>query len=143
MSNFMKSPGCVCFSSHSLHIPFESNNMKSTSIPSLKKRFLKFSLLALLFFGLIIGWLGFGEHGFIHLYRMEEERQAYVEKIRELERKNQELLKEIHLLRNDKEYIESLARRELGLIKDNEILYRFVLKGGPAAADNKVRKKIP
>ena len=97
----------------------------------------------MLFFGLIIGWLGFGEHGFIHLYRMEEERLAYVKKIQELERKNQELLKEIDLLRHDKEYIESLARRELGLIKDNEILYRFVHKDPPESGDKKVRKKVP
>ena len=78
-----------------------------------QKRFFKFSFIAVLFFGLIIGWLGFGEHGFIHLYRMEEERLVYVEKIRKLERKNQELLKEINLLRNDKEYIECMPKTRL------------------------------
>ena len=41
-----------------------------------KKGFLKITLFTLLFLGLMIAWLGFGERGFIHLYRMEKERQA-------------------------------------------------------------------
>jgi cell division protein FtsB len=90
-----------------------------------KKGFLKFSFIALLFLGLIVAWLGFGERGFIHLYRMEEDRRAHLERIRKLEKENQELLEEIKRLRTDKEYLESVARKELGLIKDNEILYRF------------------
>ena len=75
--------------------------------------------------GLIVAWLGFGQRGFIHLYKMEKERQAYIEKIGLLERENQRLLDEINRIRSDKEYLESYARRELGLLKDNEILYRF------------------
>jgi len=89
------------------------------------KSFLKFSFLALIFLGLIAAWLGFGERGFIHLYRMEKDRQAYLLKIERLEKENQQLLEEINRLRSDKAYIESVARRELGLIKDNETIYRF------------------
>ena len=90
-----------------------------------KRGFLNLTLL-ILFLGLIIGWLGFGERGFIHLYKMEKEREVYLERIGKLERENQSLLEEIKRLRTDKEHIESLARRELGLIKEDEILYRFV-----------------
>lgn len=91
-----------------------------------KKGFLKFSFLALLFLGLIVAWLGFGERGFIHLYRMEKERQAHLQRISNLEKKNQTLLEEIKRLRSDKKYLESIARKELGLVKDNEVLYRFL-----------------
>jgi cell division protein FtsB len=90
-----------------------------------KKDFFKISLITLIFLGLIIAWLAFGERGFIHLYRMEKERQVYQEKIRELEKANQELLEQIERLRNDEDYIESEARRELGLVRENEIIYRF------------------
>lgn len=90
-----------------------------------KKRFVKFSFAAILLLGLLVAWLGFGQRGFIYLYRMEKERQAYLERIKKLEKENHELLEEIHQLRTDSEYVESVARRELGLIKDNEILYRF------------------
>jgi cell division protein FtsB len=89
------------------------------------KNFLKFSLLALLFLGLILAWLGFGERGFIHLYRMDRERQTYLEKINELERENRELLDEIQRLRSDREYVENLGRREMGLVKEDEVMYRF------------------
>ena len=90
-----------------------------------KKDFLKISLITLLSLGLIVAWLAFGERGFIYLYRMEKERQAYLEKIRKLEEANNELLEEINKLRNDKEYIEEVARKELGLVRENEVIYRF------------------
>jgi cell division protein FtsB len=89
-----------------------------------KTGFLKFTLL-ILFLGLIVGWLGFGKRGFVHLHKMEKERDVYLEKIGRLEVEKQSLLDEIKRLQTDKEHIESIARREWGLIKDNEILYRF------------------
>jgi cell division protein FtsB len=90
------------------------------------KRVLTFSWLILLFLGLIVAWLGFGEGGFIRLYRMEKERQTHLDRIQDLEKKNRELLEEIERLREDAAYMESLGRRELGLLKDDEVLYRFV-----------------
>ena len=106
-----------------------------------KKGFLKFSFITLLFLALIVAWLGFGERGFIHLYRMEKERQAYLARIRHLEKQNQQLLGQIDQLRTDKDYIESVARRELGLVKDNEIIYKIsrehVTKKPTQKTDNK------
>jgi cell division protein FtsB len=92
------------------------------------KGVLKFSLLALLFLGLVAAWLGFGERGFIHLYRMDRERQTYLDRINALERENRELLDEIQRLRSDREYVENLGRRELGLVKEDEVMYRFGTK---------------
>jgi cell division protein FtsB len=89
------------------------------------KNILKFSMLALLFLGLVAAWLGFGERGFIHLYRMDRERQTYLEKIGRLESENRELLDEIERLRSDREYVENLGRREMGLVKEDEVVYRF------------------
>ena len=85
----------------------------------------KISFFVLVFFGLIVAWLAFGERGLVHLYRMERERQTHLEKIHRLEAENRKLMEEIDRMRTDRDYIESVARRELGLIKDNEILYRF------------------
>ena len=70
-------------------------------------------------------WLGFSEHGFVHLYRTEMERQAYTERIRQLTEENQALLVEIDRLRTDKKYIESVARKQFNMIKPNEVIYRF------------------
>jgi cell division protein FtsB len=92
---------------------------------STRKKAFRFTALGLLFILLMALWLGFGERGFIHLYRMEEERQEYAQKIQELERENRELLDEVDRLRSDRNYIEAQGRRELGLVKEGEILYRF------------------
>jgi cell division protein FtsB len=90
-----------------------------------KKDVLKFSFITLVFLALIVAWLGFGERGFIHLYRMEKERQAYLTKIRNLEKQNRQLLEQINQLHTDKDYIESVARRELGLVKEDEVIYKI------------------
>ena len=90
-----------------------------------RKKLFKSSIITLLFLGLIIAWLGFGERGFLHLYRMEKNRQAYLERIRKVEKENQALIEEIRRLNTDTAYLESVARKELGLVKEDEILYRF------------------
>ena len=70
-------------------------------------------------------WLWFGEGGFARLYRSEAERQSCIERIHRLAAENQALLDEVKLLRTDMKYVESVARRELNLIKKNEVIYRF------------------
>ncbi len=90
-----------------------------------KRKFWKFALLILCFLAPLLAWLGFGDNGLIHLYHKEMERQARVETIRQLAEENQSMLEEIRRLRTDMKYIESVARKELNLIKQNEIVYRF------------------
>jgi cell division protein FtsB len=102
-----------------------------------RKDAFKFTVFGLFFVSLMAFWLGFGERGFIHLYRMEKERQAYLHKIQELEQENRQLIEEINRLRSDRDYVESQGRRELGLVKDGEILYRF--KNEKALRDTKER----
>jgi len=102
-----------------------------------RKRMHKIGVLVL--FALIVAWLAFGERGLIHLYRMEGQRQRYRERIQALEQKNHELLLEIERLRTDEEYIESVARKELNLLRENETHFHFaeeirsgVTAGGPS-----------
>ena len=90
-----------------------------------RKKFFKSSFIALLLLGLAMMWLGFGKRGFLHLYRMEKKRQSSIERIRKVEEENQALIEEIRRLNTDTAYLESVARKELGLVKENEILYRF------------------
>ena len=90
-----------------------------------RKGLFKFIFFTLFFSVLVVAWLGFGRRGFIHLYRMEKEKQSYIDRIRKLEAENRTLLDEIDRLLNDKDYVVSVARRELGFIKNDEVLYRF------------------
>ena len=79
----------------------------------------------MVFIGVILSWLAFGDRGFIHLYKMEKERQEYIDRIKELKVANKKLMDEIDRLRNDREYIEATAKKELGLVRENEVIFRF------------------
>ena len=89
------------------------------------KRLLKIPLIGLCLLFLSVIWLWFGEGGFARLHRSEAERQSCIERIHGLAEENQKLLDEVNLLRTDMKYVESMARRELNLIKENEVIYRF------------------
>lgn len=90
-----------------------------------KNKFFKGLLLGLFVIILVVSWLAFGDRGFIYLYRMDKEREEYLERIEELKLANQKLQDEIDKLRTDRDYIEATARKELGLVKKNEVIYRF------------------
>ena len=108
-----------------------------------KKDLFKLTLLSMVLVSLAVAWLGFGEHGFVHLYRMERERQTYMEKIHQLEQENRELMDEIQRLRTDRDYIESMGRRELGLIKNDEVIYRFDKKKEPVPPVEATKEEAP
>lgn len=67
----------------------------------------------------------FGEHGVTHLLRLRAEQRQQADATFALLQKNARLLDEVRRLRSDELYLEELARRELGLVKPNETVYRF------------------
>ena len=74
-------------------------------------------------------WAGYGERGIVHLYRTRIERRACRDRISRLQRENQELFNQVQRLRTDMSYVESVARKELNLIRKNEVIYRFRSSG--------------
>lgn len=109
--------------------------------PAIKK-VLRIPFIVLLLALLSGTWLWFGEGGFARLFHSEAERQACIDRIRKLAAENETLLNEVHLLRTDPEYLESVARRDLNLIKENEVVY--ILKnenGSDAIVDGLERGK--
>ena len=90
-----------------------------------KRSFWKVLLTVLCMLLPVAAWLIFGKQGLVHLYRSELERQACIDRIRKLAEENQALLEEIKRLRTDMKHVESIARREFNLIKENEVIYRF------------------
>ena len=93
---------------------------------SFKKNYYLTYILILSFVAfLLLAWIGLGQHGLIDLYKMQKEKGRYLAIINDLKEKNRILTAEIRRLREDPKYLESVARRELGLVKANEIIYRF------------------
>ena len=89
------------------------------------KKILKIPLILLCFAGPIAGWIWYGEGGMVRLCRTEVERQECLDRIRKLVAENQALIEEVHRFRTDMTYVESVARAELNLIRENEVIYRF------------------
>jgi cell division protein FtsB len=67
----------------------------------------------------------FGEKGVIKIIRLRRERDRIIADVSRMQEENKRLQEEIRRLREDSRYLESVARRDLGLIKENEILFIF------------------
>jgi cell division protein FtsB len=102
---------------------------------------LKISLLSFTALCLLALWLVFGNGGLVYLHNKDKEKQAYVEKIRKLDEENQRLMEEIDRLKNDKEYIEETARKELGMVRDGEVFYKFNEEDGKTRTKQKIKKE--
>ncbi|MCJ7783589.1 MAG: septum formation initiator family protein [Desulfobacterales bacterium] len=87
-----------------------------------KRRILILILISLLILG---GLTFFGEKGIFNLLRLRKEVVRIKEKNLRLEEENQKLKEEVKRLQSDKRYIEEIARKELGMVKEGEIIYRF------------------
>lgn len=57
---------------------------------------------------------------------LKQKNREYELKMQELVRENIRLSEEKQLLQNDPAYLEKVARERMGLIKEGEVIYRFV-----------------
>ena len=76
-------------------------------------------LLLALFFFIIVS-----EHGLADLRSLKRERDQLVGENEKLTRENQAISIEIDRLKHDPGYIESIARQELGMIGEDEIILK-------------------
>jgi len=101
------------------------NKRKSTGEKTRKK---KRGMLIALFVSinvyLIFSFL-LGEMGLLNAIKLRKTREAMHNEVAALDAENKRLLDQIDALRNDAETIEGLARGELGLVKEGELVYEF------------------
>lgn len=67
----------------------------------------------------------FGERGVFHLWRLREEKKQLQEKNFLLQKENDALRERVDRIRRDDEYLEKIAREELGLTRSGETVYRL------------------
>jgi cell division protein FtsB len=67
----------------------------------------------------------FSDNGLADLKALQKERDSLVEKNEKLTRENLSLYREIDRLKNDPEYIENVARKELGFVGKGEIVFKI------------------
>ena len=89
-----------------------------------KKRFFLFVLTLFLILGF---FTFFGDKGVLHLLRLQKELARIQGVNANMEEENRKLREEVRRLQNEKRYIEEIARRELGMVKEGEMVYQFEL----------------
>jgi cell division protein FtsB len=67
----------------------------------------------------------FGEMGLIKYYRMQAQYNSLTKDIAALKQHNAILLREVHSLKTDPDYLEIIARDKLGLARQGEIVYYY------------------
>jgi len=94
-------------------------------VTSLRKNYFIYGLIFSFAAALLFSWLISGENGFLNLCTMQKEMGRCLAVVMDLKEKNELLSDEIRRLRGDPKHLESVVRKELGLVRDNEIIYRF------------------
>lgn len=87
------------------------------------KRFV-INTIFLLLLVLIIALTIFGKRGFMHMMRLQEELHEIEKNNSKLKIDNEKLKIEIINLKDNLRYLEELSRNELGLAREDELIYR-------------------
>ena len=82
----------------------------------------------------------FGEWGLLDLIAQHKEKERLIAMNARLANENQDIRRKIHRLTHDRQYIESIARRELGMIRDNEVIIQMGPTGQNRQNGNKMEK---
>jgi cell division protein FtsB len=67
----------------------------------------------------------FGDKGLLRIYELKQDKAKIDARLNETRADNEKLKREILALRTDRRYIESIARKDLGLVRGNEVIYQF------------------
>ncbi len=71
----------------------------------------------------------FGEWGLLDLIDQRKEKARLIAMNARLSNENQEIKNKIHRLKHDRKYIENIARRELGVVGDREVIIKMRPEG--------------
>ena len=102
--------------------------MPSSSNPAASPRPKALAVAAFVVGGIVYGVLR-DEEGVMHVFKERSRLQDLSHSVSNLREENNQLRAEIKALRQDPRAIEKLAREDLGLSKDDEIV--FILEGEP------------
>lgn len=74
---------------------------------------------------IMLGVMSFGDRGLLRVLQTKRQIAELEAQIAELEATNTELRKEIEALNTDLRTIERIARRELGMVRPDEVVFQF------------------
>ncbi|NOY12491.1 MAG: septum formation initiator family protein [Deltaproteobacteria bacterium] len=74
---------------------------------------------------LMLGFAVFGNRGVVQILQAERQKQQLQAQLAELQQQQQRLREEIDRLQNDRDYWEQLARKNLGMVREGELIYHL------------------
>jgi cell division protein FtsB len=67
----------------------------------------------------------FGDTGLLRILELRQDKQRIEARLENTKKENEKLRQEIIALSSDHRYLESIARKDLGLFHRNEVIYQF------------------
>ena len=77
---------------------------------------------------LFLSFTIFGERGLLRIFHLNQEKEDLQKRAALIRAENEQLKREIEALKTDRRYLESLARKDFGLVRKNEVIYQFPTK---------------
>lgn len=105
---------------------------------SLKKNIML--VLAIMTMFLMLLFIVFGENGLTDLYKLKMKKDNLSITNDELKKENLSLYREIERLKNDPDYVEDVARKELGVIGEDEVIIKVKPKPSVSKSDRNIKK---
>lgn len=79
----------------------------------------------------------FGDKGLLRIYELRQDKNRIDARLMESRTDNEKLKREIVALKSDRRYIESIARKDFGFVRGNEVIYQFRRVKNDSAAQEK------
>ncbi len=67
----------------------------------------------------------FGDKGLLRIYELKQDKSKIDARLVDTRNENEKLKREILALKGDRRYLESIARKDFGLVRSNEVIYQF------------------
>jgi cell division protein FtsB len=67
----------------------------------------------------------FGDKGLLRIYELKHDKARINTRLNDAKNENEKLKQDIAALKTDRRYLESIARKDFGLVRSNEVIYQF------------------
>ena len=67
----------------------------------------------------------FGDKGLLRIFELRQDKSKIEARLADNRTENEKLKREIVALQSDRRYLESIARKDFGLVRSNEVIYQF------------------
>jgi cell division protein FtsB len=85
----------------------------------------------------------FGDRGILHLFKQKRQQADMQQQLAQVEEVNAGLRKEIAALSADRRHLERMARSQLGMVREDEVVYQFNSKPPTVSSSAPVAASTP